>query len=149
MLFMLNVIMYAGQLRRMNNVSTLEEQRKLIQMLLKNEQESEAKYTHLTRSIQMIYINDDAGPIRATASTTTFTVMGTAAARPNPILPASLDRLSPSIKADVMPEFSAYEHIIQKFLTKIDMCQSTLEEARRQRIRNGIMKLHATEVAVY
>lgn len=130
MLLLLNVIMYAGQLRRwvhaqfkyrhsviLTRVSRAElgalgEQRALIQELVE----------------QRLTERQSAAPV------TSHTAGNT-----------QLD--SDGISANAFPvELNTYCSLIQRIISDLNACQSGLEQAQHTRIRNGIVKIHSEEI---
>ncbi|KAJ5988858.1 hypothetical protein N7481_004068 [Penicillium waksmanii] len=142
-----NVIMLAGQLRRTNDASVLGDQREMIQSLPKDKQESEAKYHDLTRSIQMVHIND-----RANLEDKGTAAMVTAAQStdvPKFKTGAIFPGMSRADRVAMQKDLKSYRQLIQSFINYIDMCQSSLEDTRYLRIRNDVMNLHLVEIEEY
>lgn len=120
----------------------------MIQLLLQDKQESEAKYLQITQSIQMVHI-DDENNLQANSTATMITSAQSTAGTPQPKPSIPLQEMTPSERGAAQKDFNAYRHIIQKFINQIDSCQEALEKARHLRIRNGIMNLHLAEIEEY
>lgn len=119
----------------------------MIQLLLKDKQESEAKYYDLTRSIEMVHINDRAN-IEDKGATAMFTA-AQSTDTPKFKTGETFPRMSQAERVAMQKDLKSYRQLIQSFINYIDMCQSSLEDTRHLRIRNGVMNLHLAEIEEY
>ncbi|PWY88096.1 hypothetical protein BO94DRAFT_465213 [Aspergillus sclerotioniger CBS 115572] len=117
MLLLLNVIMYAGQVRSRADLSTLEEQRSLIQKLVEEKKQNDQRFENLSQALGACIV------------TNFMTINGS----------RSEDTLS--------AELRAYNRLLGLILSEIDTYQSTLEQTRYQRVRNGILDIHSKEIS--
>ncbi|GFF51665.1 polyamine oxidase [Aspergillus lentulus] len=123
MLLLLNVIMYAGQLRSRAESSVLKEQRGLIQVLVEEKKASEARFDQLVKALESVDVNSHGS--------------------------AGQDTLPPYeslAQEDALRELRTYHQLVKQLLQEVDACRSGIERSRHLRIRNGVVKLHAAEV---
>ncbi|KAJ5082513.1 hypothetical protein N7532_011556 [Penicillium argentinense] len=121
MLLMLNVIIYAGQLRSRREVSEAQEQRELLQMLTMEKVESERKFEQLTASIQFISLNvqsNQTGPVSVVQN-----------------------------HNRVNDELQHYYDMAKAIIGNIDKAQQFLDTSRYQRVKDGFIKLHLAEAS--
>ncbi|KAH1484994.1 hypothetical protein KXV81_003680 [Aspergillus fumigatus] len=123
MLLLLNVIMYAGQVRSRAESSVLKEQRGLIQVLVEEKKASEARFDQLVKALESADINHhgSGGP----------------------------DTLPPYeflAQEDALRELRTYHQLVKRLLHEVDACRSGIERSRYARFRNGVVKVHAAEV---
>ncbi|KAJ5482550.1 hypothetical protein N7475_001362 [Penicillium sp. IBT 31633x] len=117
MLLMLNVIMYAREINRTSDFGSLEDQRMLIQTLLREKKENEAK---LEKAIEV------------------------AKTRPNrdDFFPSSTLIAQPDVMVSQQPspdsEIEKYHNLVENLLHEIDVFQSSLQQDRHIRIRDGM-----------
>ncbi|PKX95957.1 uncharacterized protein P174DRAFT_405109 [Aspergillus novofumigatus IBT 16806] len=123
MLLLLNVIMYAGQLRSRAESSVLKEQRGLIQVLAEEKKASEARFDQLVKALGSADINHHGS--------------------------AGQDTLPPYeslAQEDALRELRTYHQLIKRLLQEVDACRTGIEQSRYSRFRNGVVKVHAAEV---
>ncbi|RHZ59815.1 uncharacterized protein CDV56_107646 [Aspergillus thermomutatus] len=123
MLLLLNVIMYAGQLRSRAESSVLQEQRGLIQVLVEEKEASERRFDQLVKALGSVDINSSRGP-------------------------AVQDTLPPyeTLVQDPGRDLRTYIRLVKRLLHEVDACMSGFEWSRYSRIRNGVVRVHAAEV---
>lgn len=118
MLLLLNVIMYARQIRSNNVPTMLQEQRDFIKCLLEEKQKNDAKImatpNHVTINMS---VDSHLDPWRSGDSTNSE--------------PPDLDK---------------YSLLMQKMLQEINSCKSRLEQNRHSRIRRGVLNIHSREI---
>ncbi|KAE8413840.1 hypothetical protein BDV36DRAFT_23586 [Aspergillus pseudocaelatus] len=131
MLLMLNVIMYAGQLRSRAESSVLEEQRELIRTLLEEKKTNETQFKRLTNALEAARITDSRpNEFQAvTCLTTTFACND---------VPVANDLLS--------SELREYYALMKKVLSEIDAYQSRLEYDQYRRMRDDILQSCYSEI---
>ncbi|KAJ5975797.1 hypothetical protein N7481_009504 [Penicillium waksmanii] len=119
MLLMLNVVIYAGQLRSRHEVSQAQEQRELLQMLAVEKIESERKFEQLTTSIQVFNLN-----IENHGNGTPFPTQDSGKAN---------------------DELQHYYDMIKAILNTIDTAGRFLDEGRYRRLKAGFSAVHSGE----
>ncbi|KAJ5250128.1 hypothetical protein N7489_000538 [Penicillium chrysogenum] len=129
-LLMLHVIMYAGQLRKENEKSTMADQRGLIQTLLEEKIANDAKYDTLSKSIQAVSISKDDSAFQPS-----FEAL-------------SIDP-QPTPSTPLWNEVGEYYNLVRGLLCQIDAYQDTLEKSRHLRIRNGVINVHSAESVLF
>ncbi|KAK6811721.1 hypothetical protein RU639_012575 [Aspergillus parasiticus] len=132
MLLMLNVIMYAGQLRSRAELSVLEEQRELISTLVEEKKTNETQFERLTKALESakITVNRVNEPQPVTCLTTTFVCNDA---------PLANDLLS--------SELREYYALVEKVLSEIDASQSRLEYDQYRRMRDDILQYYCSEIS--
>ncbi|KAJ6006077.1 hypothetical protein N7451_004021 [Penicillium sp. IBT 35674x] len=122
MLLMLNVIIYAGQIRSRREANELQEQRNLLLVLANEKLESERNYENLTKSLQYVSLNvSDPGDY------------------------ASFQTNEADVKKD---ELYHYYNMVKTVLNDIDSVQGYLDSSRYQRVRSGFAGLHKIEASI-
>ncbi|KAJ6184127.1 hypothetical protein N7519_005428 [Penicillium mononematosum] len=129
-LLMLHVIMYAGQLRKANEKSTMADQRGLIQTLLEEKIANDAKYNTLSKSIQAVSIPEDDSAFQPSVKALSID--------PQPTPPTPL-----------WNEVGEYYNLVRGLLCQIDAYQDILEKSRHLRIRNGVINVHSAESVLF
>ncbi|KAJ5575009.1 hypothetical protein N7450_008908 [Penicillium hetheringtonii] len=119
MLLMLNVVIYAGQLRSRREMNTAQEQRELLQVLAVEKIESEKKFQQLTTSIQFFNLN-----VQTHGNDSTYKAQAP---------PKSKD------------ELEHYYDMVKAVLGNIDTAQHFLDENRYRRLKDGFINLHHSE----
>ncbi|RHZ73315.1 hypothetical protein CDV55_105621 [Aspergillus turcosus] len=132
MLLLLNVIMYAGQVRSRAESSVLQEQRDLIRVLVEEKKASERRLDQLRRSDELVKALDsldvDANHSKGLAVQDTLPPYQSLA------------------QEDVLRELRTYHQLVKRLLQEVDACKSGIERSRYSRIRNGVVRVHAAEV---
>ncbi|KAI2701361.1 hypothetical protein CBS147332_7963 [Penicillium roqueforti] len=130
MLLMLNVIMYAREINRTSDHSSLECQRQLIETLLREKAETEAR---LKRLINVADIRSDYDGVGRLSSST----LGA----------------KPSMRVWQRPstgnEIDKYYDLVKSLLNQIDACQINFQQDRHLRIRDGVVNVHKAELAIF
>ncbi|KAJ5764922.1 hypothetical protein N7520_004481 [Penicillium odoratum] len=127
MLLMLNVIIYAGQVRGNTTKTTLETQRALIESLLEDRDEAEAELKNASLNLGTEAITNVCDISRKTLE------------------PKETGREEkPRTR-----ELEDYYSLIKKMLEDIDRSEHLLEQKRHLRIRNGVVKVHCNEVNLF
>ncbi|OQE32982.1 hypothetical protein PENFLA_c001G06763 [Penicillium flavigenum] len=129
-LLMLHVIMYAGQLRKANEKSTMADQRGLIQTLLEEKIANDAKHNTLSKSIQAVSIPKDDSAFQPSVKALSID--------PQPTPPTPL-----------WNEVGEYYNLVRGLLCQIDAYQDILEKSRHLRIRNGVINVHSAESVLF
>lgn len=139
-LLMLNVIIYAGQIRwyvllcvvviltnrcSKSESPLLKEQQELIKLLVAEKKANEDKYTNLQKAIESAQVNNHFQALTPSISCDTASTTSTA--------------------YDPSAEVNEYYVLVKNLLERVDACKYTLEPNRHQRIRNGIMDVHLAE----
>lgn len=119
MLLMLNVVIYAGQLRSRHEVNKAQEQRELLQMLAVEKIESERKFEQLTTSIQFFNLN-----IGNHGNGTTFQTQDS---------------------GKFNDELHHYCEMIKAVLNTIDTAERFLDEGRYRRLKAEFSAVHSRE----
>ena len=167
MLLLLNVIMYAGQIRRLvgnlifclvcylltkdsNKVPTLlQEQRDLIESLLKEKRDGDQKPSFsaelftLSDSSTTCAVQTDNQPTRQLElnqdNQQTLSSNSTISIQQQVTADTSADDDNP-------PDLKDYNLLIKKMIREIDLCRCKLEEKRHSRIRSGVLNIHSGEI---
>ncbi|KAJ5744691.1 hypothetical protein N7533_009561 [Penicillium manginii] len=119
MLLMLNVVIYAGQLRSRHEVNLAQEQRELLQMLAVEKIESERKFEQLTASIQVFTLNIENHENGMPAQTQDYDIAN--------------------------DELQHYYDMIKGVLNTIDTAERYLDKSRYRRLKAGFSALHEEE----
>ncbi|GIK06348.1 hypothetical protein Aspvir_001996 [Aspergillus viridinutans] len=130
MLLLLNVIMYAGQLRSRAESSVLQEQKGLIKVLVEEKKATEARLEELRRFDQLVKDLQSADINNSQGS-------------------AGQEALPPyeSLEQEgALRELRTYHQLVKRLLQEVDACRSGIERSRYSRFRNGVVKVHAAEV---
>ncbi|GFG25084.1 polyamine oxidase [Aspergillus udagawae] len=130
MLLLLNVIMYAGQLRSRAESSVLQEQKGLIKVLVEEKKASEARLEELRRFDQLV---KDLGSADINHS------QGSAGQE-------ALPPYESLAQEDALRELRTYHQLVKRLLQEVDASRSGIERSRYLRFRNGVVKAHAAEV---
>ncbi|KAK2768674.1 hypothetical protein FQN54_000530 [Arachnomyces sp. PD_36] len=117
MLLLLNVIMYAGQVRSRAESRTLTDQRDLIKELVEKKKADESKI----ESLKDLFAKS----------------LNTQNAPQDDKLPL----------APVSEKLQMYCSLVQRIISQIDACQSSLEQTQYFRVRNGILQIHQAEIS--
>ncbi|KAI9925500.1 hypothetical protein ASPWEDRAFT_41601 [Aspergillus wentii DTO 134E9] len=137
-LLMLNVIIYAGQIRRKSEPLALKEQKDLVQLLAQEKKANDEKYTQLAETIQCLKGKDDP------QSMATITLAASSTSIPR------TSSKSPLLSQDLFPtEIIEYYSLIKGLLERVDSSKSTLEKSRHQRIRDGVVNVHLDEAGTF
>ncbi|CAG8938267.1 unnamed protein product [Penicillium salamii] len=123
MLLLLNVIMYAGQLRSNNSPKMLQEQRDFIKVLLEEEQKTKMPAPTISHPV--------------TINMSTDSQMITLKNR---------DIKDQSPKNDKPSDLDEYSLLMQRMLQEINSCKSRLRESRYSRIKSGVLNIHSREI---
>ncbi|KAJ9206016.1 hypothetical protein DTO164E3_1269 [Paecilomyces variotii] len=123
MLLLLNVIMYAGQIRSKHVPTLLEEQRALLESLL------EEKRSNERGPDQFVFIGLSQVISPESASSKIHSQ--------NDGDPNSMD--GPD-------EVRQYNVLIKRMLQEIELCKSKLESSRHSRIKDGVLNIHSGEI---
>ncbi|KAB8262538.1 hypothetical protein BDV32DRAFT_120266 [Aspergillus pseudonomiae] len=132
MLLMLNVIMYAGQLRSRAESSVLEEQRELIRTLVGEKKTYEAQFERLSKALESAKVTDN---------------------QPNESqLPASLTMTfacddAPLTNELLSSELREYDALVKKVLSEIDAYQSRIEYDQYRRMIDDILQCYYSEIS--
>ncbi|ODM20260.1 hypothetical protein SI65_03313 [Aspergillus cristatus] len=127
MLLMLNVIIYAGQIR--SESPLLKEQRELINILVAEKKANEDKYANLQKAIQSAQVNNHFQALSPSISRDTASTTSTA--------------------YDPSTELQEYYTLFRDLLDRVDACKYTFEPSRHRRIRNGVMDLNLAEAPLF
>ncbi|KAJ6102814.1 hypothetical protein N7486_005241 [Penicillium sp. IBT 16267x] len=122
MLLMLNVIIYAGQIRSCREANELQEQRNLLLVLANEKLESERNFENLTKSLQYVSLN---------------------VSEPNT---QAFVRTNDTDKEK--DELYHYYNMVKTVLNDIDSVQDFLDSSRYQRVRSGFAGLHNIEATI-
>lgn len=130
MILMLNVIMFAGQVRNKQSTA-LEEQRALVERLIgqrrgdKNDPPKGGNSPHDAVNLQQsnITINSIVTPLQT-----------------------QQPQVSTAHDLRILDELEAYNLLIDKMLIEINSCQSKLEGNRHRRMRKDVLDIHSSEV---
>ncbi|CAG8378830.1 unnamed protein product [Penicillium salamii] len=122
MLLLLNVIMYAGQLRSNNSPKMLQEQREFIKILLEEEQKIKVTTPIISHPV--------------TINASTDSQMITLKSRVK-------DQTSKNYKPSDLDEYSL---LMQRMLQEINSCKSRFRESRYSRIKSGVLNIHSREI---
>ncbi|GIJ90048.1 hypothetical protein Asppvi_008997 [Aspergillus pseudoviridinutans] len=133
MLLLLNVIMYAGQLRGRAELSVRQEQKDLIKVLVEEKKASEARLAELRRFDQLVKDIESADINSSQGSA------GQEALPPYESL----------AQEDALRELRTYHRLVKRLLQEVDACRSGIERSRYSRFRNGVVKVHAAEVEAF
>ncbi|EYE96774.1 uncharacterized protein EURHEDRAFT_384996 [Aspergillus ruber CBS 135680] len=129
-LLMLNVIIYAGQIRCKSESPLLKEQRELINLLVAEKKANEEKYTNLKTAIESVQVNNHFQALSSSISQDTASTTSTA--------------------CDPLPtEIKEYQILFRDLLDRVDACKYTLEPSRHRRIRSGVMDLNLAEEILF
>ncbi|CAI7595015.1 unnamed protein product [Penicillium crustosum] len=118
MLLLLNVIMYAGQIRSNNAPAMLREQRDFIKSLLEEKQKNDTKIMATPNHVTINMSADSYG---------------------NPWRNGDSKNEEPS-------DLDEYSLLMQKMLQEINSCKTRLEQNRHSRIRSGVLNIHSREI---
>ncbi|KAJ5771843.1 hypothetical protein N7520_002372 [Penicillium odoratum] len=130
MLLMLNVIMYAREINRTSDNFSLECQRQLIETLLGEKAEIEAKLKRLTN---LANARSDCDGQDAMSSSALV-------AQSNITLPQQ-----PSTRNEI----DKYYDLVKSLLIDIDACRGNFQQDRHLRIRDGVVNIHEAEIAIF
>ncbi|KAJ5546502.1 hypothetical protein N7494_004087 [Penicillium frequentans] len=122
MLLMLNVIIYAGQIRSRREANELQEQRILLLVLANEKLESERNYENLTKSLQYVSLNVSE--------------------------PGTFDSFRANETDAKDDELYHYYNMVKTVLNDIDSVQGFLDSSRYQRIRSGFAGVHKMEASI-
>lgn len=143
-LLMLNVIIYAGQIRWYISPSIaliltdrysksesplLKEQRELINILVAEKKANEDKYANLQKALQSSQVNNHFQALSPSISRDSVSTTSTA--------------------YDPSTELQEYYTLFRDLLDRVDACKYTFEPSRHRRIRNGIMDLNLAEESLF
>lgn len=144
-LLMLNVIIYAGQIRwyvspcimlmltnrySKSESPLIKEQRELINLLVAEKKANEEKYTNLKTAIESVQVNNHFQALSSSISQDTASTTSTA--------------------CDPLPtEIKEYQILFRDLLDRVDACKYTLEPSRHRRIRSGVMDLNLAEEILF
>ncbi|KAJ9402585.1 hypothetical protein DTO282F9_781 [Paecilomyces variotii] len=123
MLLLLNVIMYAGQIRSKHVPTLLQEQRGLLESLLEEKRSDERGPDQFA----FVGLSQVTGPESSSSK-----------------IHAQNDGDPNSI--DGPDELKQYNFLIQRMLQEIDLCKSKLESSRHTRIKDGVLNIHSGEI---
>lgn len=158
MLLMLNVIIYAEQLRRRETEKSKQDQHEIIEILARQKKDSDDKFERLSRAIQGVVINESpkiTTRAQFTVNTTAFSedtpTAVLASSDPERCMPQRLPRLA---QLDVVPEdlhglfkeeIRQYAKLITNILEGIQKAKSVLAESRYLRMHQSIENMHTRE----
>ncbi|KAJ5911571.1 uncharacterized protein N7473_000874 [Penicillium subrubescens] len=123
MLLMLNVVIYAGQIRSRRETHELQEQRNLLLILTSEKIESERNYERLTRTLQFTSLTETTSNME------------------NPI---GVDQPD-----ETKDELYHYCQMVKSVLDGINAVQSLLDRDRYRRVKNGFVSLHRSEALMF
>ncbi|KAJ5788443.1 hypothetical protein N7457_003433 [Penicillium paradoxum] len=126
-LLMLHVIMYAGQLRKTNMKTTLNDQRGLIQTLLEEKITNDARFSDLSKSIQAVSMPKDDSSFQPS--------MNALSIDPQP--------------TTLSKEVGEYYTLVRGLLCQINTYRNVLEHSRYLGIQNGVMNVHSAEAVLF
>ncbi|KAE8418993.1 hypothetical protein BDV36DRAFT_252767 [Aspergillus pseudocaelatus] len=132
MLLLLNVIMYAAEVRQHTFPTKLQDQRTVIEGLLEERVNHDQEANHTRRIDKAEAKNDDDGHFSATVS------QG-----------VSSQKVRGKVNRDGQDELQVYDQLIRQMLFEVDICKEELERDRGLRIRDGVLSIHASEVVRY
>ncbi|KAJ6092211.1 hypothetical protein N7467_004180 [Penicillium canescens] len=142
MLLLLNVIMYAGQIRSNNVPTIVQEQRDLLQNLLEERQTGNQKPRQERTAM---------GSSQGLSTETTHSRSAHGSADKTSDL-GSAHNSEGQIGAHIATEGTTstdlreYNILIQSMLDEIESCKSKLEKDRHSRIRDGVLNIHSGEI---
>ncbi|KAE8350048.1 hypothetical protein BDV28DRAFT_159955 [Aspergillus coremiiformis] len=134
MLLMVNVIIYAGQLRSGSATSALREQRELIQTLIEERKGNDLRFQNLNNPVRSLPVSGEPSLAQIAAS---------------PYMGFHYMPGKPMPESDDIPsdELGKYYRLIKTILSAIDTCKPEIERARYVRIRTGVLNIHSSEIA--
>lgn len=135
MLLMLNVIIYAGQVRRNEAEANQQEQKELIKNLADEQRVKTKRYQQLTKAVEFgdPEENTRAAPPYSPQDDSPFGVL--------------IVQDKPENTDEPIPEeLAQYANLIKSLLTSVDEMKLALDEARYQRIKNGVLAIHDKEL---
>ncbi|KAJ9370060.1 hypothetical protein DTO282E5_5257 [Paecilomyces variotii] len=143
MLLLLNVIMYAGQIRSKHVPTLLQEQRGLLESLLEERRSNEREldqFAFIGRELdQFAFIGRELDQ---------FAFIGlsqvTGPESSSSKIHAQNDGDPNTI--DGPDELKQYNFLIQRMFHEIDSCKSKLESSRHSRIKDGVLNIHSGEI---
>ncbi|KAL1846518.1 hypothetical protein Plec18170_009097 [Paecilomyces lecythidis] len=130
MLLLLNVIMYAGQVRSNAGSAILQQQRELIDTLMEEKRANDEKFNQLRQAVQ-------------TAGTGMYTLpmleFNKSLSDETPSTPSQLEQFPQEVRQ--------YYLLIKALFTHVDAYTSTIEQWQHQRIRDGVARINSGEVS--
>ncbi|KAJ5664934.1 uncharacterized protein N7477_007382 [Penicillium maclennaniae] len=162
MLLLLNVIMYAGQIRSNNIPTMVQEQRDLIQTLLEERQNENPKPRQSSIAEHFSPGLTTVKP-RGGLSHTEISGIGNQKLRPanhrsnssDQAVQSSIEhtnnrgarkRYHRAMEDNKSAELENYNTLIQSMLDGIESCKRNLEKNRHSRIRTGVLNIHSGEI---
>lgn len=135
MLLMLNVIIYAGQVRRKEAEASQQEQKEIIEILADEQKAKTNRYQQLTKAIEFVdpEENTRAAPPYTSEDDTPFGVL-------------AVQDITKKPDESIPEELAKYANLIKSFLTSIEETKSALDNARYQRIKKGVLNIHDKEL---
>lgn len=130
MLLMLNVIIYAGQVRRQEAEAKREEQKEIIEILADEKRVNDKRYQQLTNAIEAA--DTQRSPPTAEKGITSFMAM------------PQQDNIHNSDEP-IPEELEQYANLIKSLLTSVDQMKLALDQARYRRIKQGVLTIHDRE----
>ncbi|KAJ6076762.1 hypothetical protein N7499_008743 [Penicillium canescens] len=162
MLLLLNVIMYAGQIRSNNIPTIVQEQRDLLENLLEERQARNQKsrqgHTAMESSQGLSTETTHSRPAHGSADKTYNhkhdprthrSILRNQSSRDSV---GSTDNSEGQIGAHIATEGNTstelreYNILIQSMLDEVESCKSKLEKDRHSRIRDGVLNIHSGEI---
>ncbi|KAL1876106.1 hypothetical protein Plec18167_005367 [Paecilomyces lecythidis] len=130
MLLLLNVIMYAGQVRSNAGSAILQQQRELIDTLMEEKRANDEKFNQLRQTVQ-------------TTGTGMYTLpmleFNKSLSDETPSTPSQLEQYPHEVRQ--------YYLLIKALFTHVDAYTSTIEQWQHQRIRDGVARINLGEVS--
>lgn len=159
MLLLLNVIIYANQLRK-NDTQNSRDQRELIEVLVQQKLESDLKFDRLTRAIEDVKLDNSSVPDKKPVAKNTVgafnnmpVVDSSAANDSNSSARSSrITELTdlPELTSDqfsvISMEIENYSGLIEGLLENLQTAEPHLAASRHLRIKQAILNAHAREL---
>jgi predicted transcriptional regulator len=135
MLLMLNVIIYAGQVRRKEAEVKQQGQKEIIEILVDEQKIKTKRYQQLTKAIEFV------DPEESTRAASPYTSQDDA---PFGVLALQDNTKNPD--ESIPEELTKYANLIKSLLTSVDEMKFALDSARYQRIKKGVLTIHDKEL---
>lgn len=163
MLLMLNLIIYAGQLRKRETENSKEEQREIIKVLVVQKRDSDLKFERLAKALEGIGLKEDSAERSSQISKDAVSNSGEekmagissmpSIKSESRSLPRSTDLVHlaqhPAVTDDKYPlvtqEVIQYSALIENMLRIIAEAESVLSENRHRRIQQHVFEMHEQE----
>jgi hypothetical protein len=160
MLLMLNVIMYASQLRKRKSETSRADQKELVKILDQQKRVSDARFERLTRAIAGIGPDNSSAFVQNPVSVSAFSnvpAIGPTGDNASDCLALSarLAELSllPKVTDDqfslISQEVGKYSGLIRDILERLQAAESLLAANRHGRIKQMVLDAHTTELRMF